>query len=333
VPQPIIGGHFIERNLNIVSGQPGAFKTIFMLEIVSAIALGRLAFGIYPVQQGRVAFITGDDPPEVVIDRLLMLNARIDHHRRVIDPDIRDMLHENVDVRTIDQVVSLRNRGVSRFVEGVLQGVAFAVLDPLRHFIGESDENKAHEVYAELAPLRALAARLPCAIAMVHHSKKDAGDAKMNSFRGSGAIRGLSRAMLHIERLNPGISPARIQITGENRYAEEPKPLMLEIENVGGKLLRFSRPDLTDSVFAAVTDAKAPISTNDIGGSFQEPISAIRAALYRLKEKGLLTSHKEGREVVWTRTSRVSTNPSGPVTKSHKHTTVTPEEREHTENL
>jgi hypothetical protein len=307
VPLPIIGGHFIERNLNIVQGQPGSYKTIFMLEVCSAIALGRPAFGLYPVREGRVAFITGDDPAEVVIDRLLMLNAKVVDGKRIIDTETRKKLAANIDVRTLDHVVTLLNKDVAYFIASMLDGVSFAVLDPLRHFIGQADENKAHEIYAQLAPLRQLATDLPCAITLVHHSKKDGGASKMNDFRGSGAIRGLSRAQLNIDRVNPGVNPPRINIVGENRYGVEPEPLTLEIDHTAG-VITFTRPDLVDCIYTMLVGAAKPVPTNEIIAAFQEPASAVRAALYRLRDKGMVESHKEGKQSVWARTNRVDTS-------------------------
>lgn len=335
IPKSILGGHFIERNLNIVAGQPSSYKTIFMLEACSAIALGRPAFGLYPVEQGRVAFITGDDPPEVVIDRLLMLNADVIGDKRTINPEIRRRLAENIDVRALDQVVSLRNKDVFRFVYDVLDGVSFAVLDPLRHFIGQADENKAVEIYPELTPLRQLATVLPCAIAMVHHSKKETGESKLNDFSGSGAIRGLSRAMLNITRINPGVSPPRISVVGENRYGAEPPPLTLEIEHKPGGIIAFNRPEFSDHILNLITTAEVPLTTNGVIAAFDEPASAVRAALYRLRDKGLLASHKEGRQNVWRRTSRVSTaSTAAPRARGGlRPQPTTAEEREHTKNL
>lgn len=326
VPRPIVGGYFIERNLNIVVGQPGSYKTIFMLEVCSAIALGRPAFGLYPVEEGRVAFITADDPPEVVIDRMLMLNAEVINGKRIINPAVRKKLAENVDVRAIDQVVTMLNRDVARFVAGVLHRVSFAVFDPLRFFIGQADENKASEIHPQLAPLRQMAVDLPCAITLIHHAKKDNGKSdgavrnEMNAYSGSGAIRGLSRAQLNIRRINPGVLPAQITVVGENRYGAEPAELTLEIAHTDG-VIEFVRPSLSNIIYRMLLESNSAMSTNDILVTFQEPASAVRAALYRLRDKGLVESHKEGKRSVWRRTTKIDTSvaPSdGPLTDDQR---------------
>lgn len=305
-----MGGYFIERNLNIVSGHPGSYKTIFMLEVCSAIALGRPAFGLFPVEQGRITFITGDDPPEIFIERLLMLNSTLrSDGSRQLDPSVRRTLVDNVRVHVLDQTITVLNKDVYRWMASTIQGSDFVVLDPLQHFIGLANDNQANEIYEQLSPIRQMAASMPCAITMIHHSTKDGGatNGKMNAFRGSSAIRGLSRAQLYIERLNPGLNPPRISVVGENRYGAEPEPLTLEIEQVSN-CITFSRPALADAIYNLVVENRSPIATNDIAKKFTEPLSAIRGALYRLRDKGLLQSHKVKKQSVWSPTGRVDTS-------------------------
>ena len=302
-----------------------------MLEILSAIALGRPAFGLYPVEEGRVVFLTGDDPTEVVIDRLLMLNAEDVDGKRVLDPAVKRKLAANIDVRALNQVVTLRNRDVMKFMIDVTGGSTMTVLDPLRHFIGEADENKAHEIYAQLAPLRQLAEDLPCAMVVIHHSKKESGGGasagnKLNDYRGSGALRGLSRAQLIIERLNHGIDPPRIGVVGENRYGKEPPALQLEIHMINN-VLRWVQPKMAEAVLGVIKMAGKPITTAEILTNFGDPPSTIRAIIYRLRDRGLIQADKVGSAVAWTITTRIDTA----IAAVQKHSTRA--QRKRTESL
>lgn len=312
-PESIVGGHFVEKNLNIVAGQPGSYKTLAMLEIVSAIALGRLAFDVFPVAEGRAIFITGDDPQPVLIDRLIMLNSTIDSrtNKRIVLPEIREKLSKNLEVYPLERVVTPLDRRVREQLKERMMQCSFAVLDPLRHFIGHADENKSNEIYEPLVALRELATETECAISVVHHSKKTTSEDKMNDFRGSSAIRGLSRAMISIERTNFGVDPPQISIVGENRYNEEPKNINLEVDKqvcVNGTLLRWLQMSLVAEINAIVSANKSGITTNEIIKAVgTERAVAIRRALYKLRDKGIVESHKYEKESTWVPTGKINT--------------------------
>jgi RecA-family ATPase len=76
-PEMLIGGLLPDQTVTIALGETGAGKTYVALECMAAIALGRSAFGEFPVNRtGHIIYFAGEDPGPLVKSRIKVLQQR-----------------------------------------------------------------------------------------------------------------------------------------------------------------------------------------------------------------------------------------------------------------
>jgi hypothetical protein len=203
-----------------------------------------------------------------------------------------------------DHPIDLSDPTAQEALRKALTGARLAVLDPLRHFLGDADENKAEQVYPRLEPLRRIAVETGCAVLVVHHAVKQRYGSPEDSVRGSGAIRGLTRALLvaHAPRAKDGLTS--IKITAENRYMRPAPPFTVVFSEQDGIVdITTGGGVLGDRILAQLAQGQA--TPSELAEALQADAGTIRTTLNRLKAASQVgPAGKRSRETIW----RVSTS-------------------------
>jgi len=206
--------------VGVIGGAPKSCKTWLALEMAAAVASGRPCLARYAVAHpGPVLVFAAEDTPEDVRDRIAGLA-----HRYSVD-------FATLDVRLIVEPVLRLDRGedVARLrATLVRERPRLLVLDPWVR-LQRCDENKATEVSAVLGVLRQFSREFAMSIALVHHTRKEAGAHPGQELRGSGDFHAWGDSNLYVRCRRTGIA-----LSIEHRAAASPPPVTLAlVENDG----------------------------------------------------------------------------------------------------
>ena len=218
----LIEGLWGSGGVGVIGGAPKSCKTWLALEMAVAVASGRPCLGRYAVPRpGPVIVYAAEDAPPSVRERLEQLAqargadfARLDVGL-IVEPSLR--LDRAQDVARLRATLDRRRPRL-------------LVLDPYVR-LQSADENNATEVSAVLSTLRELSRSFACAIALVHHARKGAGDEPGQALRGSSDFYAWSDSLLHLRRAREGLVLAI-----EHRAALSPPPIGLELVTEAGPI-------------------------------------------------------------------------------------------------
>lgn len=184
--------------VGIIGGEPKTCKSFLALGMGVAVASGQPCLGCFPVPHpGRVLLYAAEDALHVVRDRL---EGIADHHgldlteldvwvitATTVRLDAEDHRHQLVDtVATLEP--------------------ALLILDPFVR-LHRVDENVSSAVAPLLAFLRQLQRTHGCAVALVHHTRKNPGSARAGqTLRGSSELHAWGDSNLYIRRRKNGLS-------------------------------------------------------------------------------------------------------------------------------
>lgn len=165
----------------LVAGYGFSGKTVACQSLALSVATGGLAWGTYPVSQGRVCHIDYEQGSRLTRERYQRLALGMD----VGPSDIGDRLR----LATMPPMY-LDGTAAEDVLCRELDGCTLAIVDSLRAAAPSVEENSS-DVRRVLDMLGRVSERTGCAAIVIHHSRKpqrDApGGAKM-AIRGSGAI-------------------------------------------------------------------------------------------------------------------------------------------------
>lgn len=186
----LVKGIIARAELLVIYGLPKSGKTFLAMHIALCVATGILCLGC-PVQPGLVIYIAAEmgarsqrrvrawidchmgdaadgDPPFAIIPRMVNLLDELEVERLVA---------------TLESLVESRGKPV------------LIVIDTLARSMVGGDENSARDMGLAVAVGDRLRDRFNAAIALVHHSGKDAG----KGARGSSALLGAADSYLYVE--------------------------------------------------------------------------------------------------------------------------------------
>jgi RecA-family ATPase len=178
---------FVRGELNGIQGMPGCGKTFLMCEIAAQTSVGGIVQGVLDendvakLPQGKVLYLSGDDAPERLKERLVSCGA--DLSKIAFAPE-----------GALPQIGSPEMAGLFSQIEPTL-----CVIDTLQHFVGKSSAGDMTAITTALQPLQALARRHNTAVIVIMHISKNAaqgggGDSTAFSI-GSYAIAGIFRTL------------------------------------------------------------------------------------------------------------------------------------------
>jgi hypothetical protein len=281
--------------VGIVSGPPKALKTWTALEMAISVATGLPCLATFPVHRsGPVLLYAAEEPMPALHSRL---HALARNHALDLD---------QVDIRVIAADSLRLDRGEDR--EKLTATVKFhrpvlLILDPLIRLHG-LDENQSGPMAELLGYFRSLQRSTGTAIAIVHHSRKNAASsaAPGQSLRGSSDLYAFVDSLVSLDRRRD-----QVTLSAEHRSAPGLGPLPLELVPAADPnqspclRLRTSVEDdaskhttLPDRILELLAAAAAPVTTDALRSSLQIRKQRVVEALRSLCARGLIVRTENG---------------------------------------
>ncbi len=295
----LIDGLWSDGAVGIVGGEPKCCKSFLVLDVAVAVATGTPCLGRFDVgRPGRVLLFAAEDALHVVRDRLRGIAAargttleRLDIHV-ITAPSVRLDIEE--DRRRLQQTVAqLQPR--------------LLVLDPFVR-LHRRDENLSGEIAPLLAFLRDLQRRWAVAVAVVHHSRKGAGQMRAGqALRGSSEFHAWGDSNLYLRRAN---GTDRLRLLVEHRAAPPNGPFELELRADGESLAlavvevstddNGGQPDRSpfDRILTALSGASEPLSLAALRTACRMKNQSLGRAVTQLAEQGRVRRTDRGYELV-----------------------------------
>jgi hypothetical protein len=203
--------------VGVIGGAPKCSKTWLALDMSLSVATGTPCLGRYAVPEpGPVLVYLAEDSLAIVRERV----EGIARHRRLSLDSVP--MH----VITAGSLRLDREPHRSQLLETARRlRPRLLLLDPLVRLHG-IDENHAGEVAELLAYFRSLQRELDLAVALVHHTRKNAsgGSAAGLGLRGSSDIHAFGDSNLYLKRTGD-----RLMLLSEHRAAAAARPTYLEL--------------------------------------------------------------------------------------------------------
>jgi len=252
---------YIRRGqLNVIRGDGGAGKTMFVFAVIAAITNGKMPEGMpgkLHVGQCAAIYYGAEDDTGEYANRTVLCGCYRRYVHVVADGNTLPMLS---DIETFRQQIKAT-------------GAKLIVFDPIQSFLGAStDMNRANEVRPLLDGLRALCRELDCTAIIVEHMNK--ATQQKAQYRGIGTvdITNASRSTLMIG-YHPNIQGVcvAVQIKANALYG---KPIMFSIDSEG----QFTWRGECDVTEDAVANARRYRKT-DNPGEVVDPVMAMVMAV------------------------------------------------------
>lgn len=198
--------YLVKGAINIIQGEPGLGKSYLIAWLLSAISTGaKIPFSEEHFEIGNSIYQSAeDDIDATVLPRLLANGADV---KRI------GFINETKKAFSIQQL--------KRLEENIIKyNPSVVVLDPLQHYIGNTNMNVATEVSDALKPLIMLAQKYNCAIIIIGHLNKNEGGKASQRGLGSVSIVGTSRSTMLIAE-NPENEEERLFIPLKTNLMKE----------------------------------------------------------------------------------------------------------------
>jgi RecA-family ATPase len=252
----LVDALWAEQGVGFIGGSPKSLKSWIGLDLAVSVASATPCLGQFRVRRPGPALVyLAEYRLEVVRERLEALAAA------------RGLLLGNLDVFVITTPalrLDLAEHG--RRLQATLDAhkPRLLVLDPFVR-LHRADENSAQEVAAILASLRELQRRFHLAIAIVHHTRKNANARQMGqALRGSGDFHAWADSALYISHEKAGL-----KLTIEQRAAPAPEPVFICLADdpphpVVTPPTNENRPSLQDRIIDALQRSPDPVTRTDL---------------------------------------------------------------------
>jgi len=245
----LIEGLFAEEAVGIVGGEPKCCKSFLALDMAVSVASATPCLRRYPVpRRGTVLLYAAEDPLHVVRSRLEGICRAAGVELASLNLQVITAKTLRLDVaddraRLMDTVAAVRPR--------------LLVLDPFVR-LHRIDENASGEVAPVLAFLRDLQRASGSCVALVHHSKKGAGNARAGqALRGSSEFHAWGDSNLYLRRQGD-----RLTLTAEHRAAAPGPEVDLRLEGSQDTLaLAVAAPPPTPAAARARTAGEVILET------------------------------------------------------------------------
>jgi hypothetical protein len=232
--------------LNLLVGPEGAGKGTLIVYVIAKLSCGELEGDLYG--KPTMTLILGDEDSfdHIWTPRLFAAGADLEFVRCVKSSD-GGALSFPSEAGRLREIVNETGARIL-FFDQLLDNLDFAVNDW-----------KSKEVRAAIAPLRALAADLDCAVICCLHTNKASGGSFRQSVSGSHAFNALSRSSLLVAQHPDGPEERRVVARGKGNYGKRPQSLEFTIEGrspkIGGKTIQTA---------IAVDFKESPLTAEDL---------------------------------------------------------------------
>ena len=283
--------------LTIIQGDPGDGKTTFILNIAAKLSKGEgLDGGMELTEPLNVIYQSAEDGlADTVKPRLEQVGADCEKIS-VIDERIKSL--SMIDIRLEEAVIKT--------------GAKLLILDPIQAYLGGGIMNRANEARDMTKKLAALAEKYQCAIVLVGHMNKAAGNKA--AYRGMGSIDffAVARSVLLVGRVE-GEENIRAVVQIKNNLAAfgHPKAFALsedgfqwlgdyEItadEVLGGIAPKANKMEQAKRLLRELTETNNAMQSNEIFSLADEQGISKRTLQEKVSDLGRLECHL-GREQV-----------------------------------
>ena len=193
----------------------GVGKSAFALSLACQIAGGPCLTGLVTDQIGKVVYVAGEDPENVIEHRLFAVGE----HCNQIE---RETIDENLTVIPASgKILDILSKETQTYFEELATGKTLLILDTLR-VIHTADENDSGAMSNVVGHLKRIANKTQCSIIFLHHTNKNsmnnsAGNEQQAS-RGSSVLVDNIRWQGYLTKL-PDDALKNISMTGiERKY-------------------------------------------------------------------------------------------------------------------
>lgn len=280
-----------DQAVGIIGGEPKSFKSFVALDMAVAVAAGRPCLGHFATRRpGRVLLYAAEDAAHVVRRRLdgLARGAGL----TLAELDIQVITTASLRLDLAEDRERLRLT-VASLCPRLL------VLDPFVR-LHRVDENVSADVVPLLAYLRALQRELAVAVALVHHSRKGAGNTRAGqALRGSSELHAWGDSNLYLRRAQDNCS-----LTIEHRAAPSLSGLAFTLDTVSDTFaLRICQPQATTSATTGTTTTRVehvlalagrPLSAAAVRAASHVRMQTVCAVLADLTARGRITHTADG---------------------------------------
>jgi len=277
--------------VGIIGGEPKCGKSILALSIAVAVSGGVPCLGQFAVQtKGRVLLFAAEDALHIVRSRLEAISFA--HGVTLSSLDIGVITSESMRVDLDDDY-----RRLVQTIEQLRPRVL--ILDPFVR-LHRIDENSSGEVAPLLGKLRALQRTFHCAVILVHHARKDAGNTRAGqALRGSSEFHAWGDTNLYLRRSKEDT----IGLTVEHRAERSiPKLTLTLASNEFGPFHRIVQ-DLTpeqaplppaEAILTLLKNASAPLSQRAIRANTKLRSETVSLILRQLVAAGTVVQSTDG---------------------------------------
>lgn len=181
----------IPEGLTILAGKAKMGKSLLILAIALAIAAGKLVLGATKVEQGRVLFITPDDPAENRLKaRIRALRGADETTLPLFNYALTWPLITGEGLTMLREYLEYHGGSVRLIVIDVLQKVMPAI---------QEDAGAYARIYGMLSPLKELAQEYHIAIVVVMHKNKSGGADPLDGIYGNTAYGAVADTILLLD--------------------------------------------------------------------------------------------------------------------------------------
>jgi hypothetical protein len=294
-PAWLVEGLWIEEGVGMIAGPPKSAKTWLAIDLAISVASGTPCLGRFQVPEPRrVLLYAAEDGAAIVRQRIEAICA----HRGVPIERIPLFVITADSIRLDTPTDQAR---LARTVEGVQPPLL--ILDPLVRVYGSIDENFVGDVSALLAYLRSLQRASGCAIALVHHARKNGPTSSPGqTLRGSSDFHAWGDVNLYLRRKGQDL-----QLTIEHRSAASPPPIPLRLADDDPQTVHLEPADLppapppnaapealADQILAAIAAASAPVTRAELRKALRARNERIGETLRSLHDQSRIRRVADG---------------------------------------
>lgn len=297
-PRWLIKDIWTAASHGIIGGEPKTAKSTIALCMATAVASGEPLWGRFPVGTPGPALIVNEEvAPWVMQDRLRKIAASMDllhgEAKRVRDRgEIGRVRYEMLDFPTDLPIHLLNNWGFDLSIEehrdmlvAKIEEVKprLVVLDPLYLMLGTIDENSVGQLRPYLKWLTQVRYEYDCAIAVVHHLRKQKGEGESTRIgqrlAGSFAFHGWLDSAIYLDHMvsAPVGEELKLRMSREFRAVAPQTPLKVQLTIGEPGDLEFGAKALPFTIEGQVVEMVQSLSSSN--GGHAVPLSHLARAL------------------------------------------------------
>ena len=202
----------IPEGLTILAGDPKAGKSLVAVDMCSCIASGEKIFGSHNCQQGTSVYVSLEDPPRRIKDRIATQCDLWPENFKIVTPPVPQLGPDFY--RILDEMMVM-------WVE-----TRIIIIDTMQFIVPPkpSNKNDYDHYYEILAPLHDWSIANHVAVVLITHktkARKNDGDNPFSGIIGSVAIQGTADAMIMLSRnyakdgiIDPNLPDGFLNVTG-----------------------------------------------------------------------------------------------------------------------